>query len=96
MRPNSISEEYLPKIVVTDFDQELESNASNKEAEVVKSDADGPKVQKTKDRGEVSNQSQSRRVSSVIQNQHMLCCLVQNSRSYSDPIDIEGRHACGV
>ena len=93
MRPNSISEECLPKIVVTDFDQELESNASNK-AEAVKSDDDGPKVQKTKDRGEVSNQS--RRVSSVIQNQHMLCCLVQNSRSYSDPIDIEGRHACGV
>ena len=94
MRPNSISEEYLPTIVVTDFDQELESNASKKEAEAVKSDADGPKVLKTKDRGEVSNQS--RRSSSVIQNQHMLCCLVQNSRSYSDPIDIEGRHACGV
>ena len=48
MRPNSISEEYLPTIVVTDFDQELESNASKKEVEAVKSAADGPKVLKTK------------------------------------------------
>ena len=28
-----MSDEYLPTIVVTDFDQELESNASKKEAE---------------------------------------------------------------